>query len=234
MKSQVRKYLKDTRRPIYSAALLLPFFLIYHIGTVFLKTTYVNGADAMIARLLSALTVHSVFASALVLLACFVIWQIRTQASWKIDGTKLFALFAESLLFAFVLFAAFGWLSIHLSRPGPRSSLSSFEKLILYCGAGIYEELLFRGFLLGILILAFTRLIGMKKTPGTVLAAVAASLLFALFHYLGTASDSFTVGSFLQRTLGGLYFSILFVTRGFGVTAASHALYDILVGLTAL
>jgi hypothetical protein len=33
--------------------------------------------------------------------------------------------------------------------------------------------------------------------------------------------------------MGGLYFSILIVTRGFGVTAASHALYDIFVGMLA-
>jgi membrane protease YdiL (CAAX protease family) len=65
-------------------------------------------------------------------------------------------------------------------------------------------------------------------------AAIISALLFSLFHYIGPAGDSFSLGSFLQRTLGGLYFSILFVTRGFGVTAASHALYDMLVAVSRL
>jgi membrane protease YdiL (CAAX protease family) len=233
MKAPLKKYFKDTRRPIYSAALLLPFFIIYHAGTVFLKTTYVNGADALIVRLLATLSVHSVFASAIVLLLCFVIWQLRTRASWKIEPIRVLALFLESLVFALVLFAVFGWLSVHLSRPA-HPELAAHQKLILYCGAGIYEELVFRGFLLGLLVLGFTRVSGWKKTPATVSAAIAASLLFSLFHYIGPASDPFTLGSFLQRMLGGLYFSAIFLTRGFGVTAASHALYDILVGISMM
>jgi hypothetical protein len=31
------------------------------------------------------------------------------------------------------------------------------------------------------------------------------------------------------RTIGGLFFSALYVLRGFGITAWTHALYDILV-----
>jgi membrane protease YdiL (CAAX protease family) len=105
------------------------------------------------------------------------------------------------------------------------------QRLVLYCGAGVYEELVFRGFLLGGLILLLTRPAGMKKGQAAAIAVTAASLIFAGFHYVGSAGDPFSFGSFFQRTLGGLYFSGLFVTRGFGLTAASHAVYDILVGL---
>ena len=48
IRSSTRKYLKETRRPVYSAALILPFFLIYHAGTFFFRSTYINGADALI------------------------------------------------------------------------------------------------------------------------------------------------------------------------------------------
>jgi membrane protease YdiL (CAAX protease family) len=162
-----------------------------------------------------------------------VIWQLRTRANWKIQNSKVLVLFLESLLFALLLYVCFGWLAIHFSRATRPPSPGGLEKLILYCGAGIYEELLFRGFLLGFLVLAFTRVTSLRRTSAMVAAAIVASLLFSLFHYVGPGSDIFTVRSFVQRALGGLYFSILFVSRGFGVTAASHALYDILVGLTA-
>ena len=230
MASALSRYLKETRRPIYSAALVLPFFLIYHTGIFFLKTTYINGADALIMQILAMFSVRSAFASALVLLLCFAAWQIHSSASWKIQFPKLIAMLAESLLFSFLLYFLLGWAGAHLSK-APGASLGVLERLVLYCGAGIYEELVFRGFLLGSLLLLLTRVAGMGRTAAAVLGAVLAALLFSAFHYLGPAADNFTLAGFVQRAFGGLYFSCLFVTRGFGITAASHALYDILVGL---
>jgi membrane protease YdiL (CAAX protease family) len=105
------------------------------------------------------------------------------------------------------------------------------QQLVLYCGAGIYEELLFRGFLLSVLMLAAGRLLDLGKFQAAVVSVVTASLLFSLFHYVGPGADRFSLAGFSQRALGGSYFSLLFVTRSFGVTAATHALYDMIVGL---
>jgi hypothetical protein len=212
---------------------VLPFFLIYHVGTLFSRSTYINGADALIIRLLSALSVHSMFASAIVLLACFVIWQLRTRASWDISSRRLCVLFGESLFFALLLFSFFVYLPVLHSRAAHAGTPGGLEKLILYCGAGIYEELVFRGLLLGLLMLGATRLLHLERTTAAVASALAAALAFALFHYIGPAGDRFSWGTFVQRTCGGLYFSALFVSRGFGVTAATHAFYDMLVSLLA-
>jgi hypothetical protein len=230
MNFKVKGYLKETRRPIYSAALVLPFLCIYHTGTILFHTTYINGADALIIRILSALSVHSMFASALVLAAFFTIWQLRTRASWTIKTGMLLLCFLESICFAFILIFIFGWVTRHLSL-ALSASRSGAANLVLFCGAGIYEELVFRVMLVGILMVVFSRPFGLKKGAAGAAAAILGSLLFAIFHYIGPSGDAFSLGSFTQRTLGGLYFSVLYVTRGFGVTAASHALYDILVGL---
>jgi len=207
----------------------LPFLCIYHAGTLILHTTYINGADALIIRILSLLSVHSVLGSALVLAICFTIWQLRTRASWKIKSELLLFYFLESVCFALLLLFVFGWLTTHLSLAisEKRHGLAS---LVLYCGAGIYEELVFRAFLLSLLIAAFS-LISQQRKAAVAAAAILGALLFSMFHYIGSGGDAFSLGSFVQRALGGLYFSVLFVTRGFGVTAASHALYDIFVGL---
>jgi hypothetical protein len=229
MRIKVRGYLKETRRPVYSAALVLPFLTIYHIGTFVLHTTYINGADALIIRILRSFSVHSMFGSALVLGVCFVIWQARTHASWKINSGMLLIYFLESVCFALLLLFTFGWLSAHFSlNLGPIKR--GLSELVLYCGAGIYEELVFRAFLLGVLIATF-KLVFQKKNVAITAAAVLGAMLFSSFHYLGPSGDIFSLQSFMQRTIGGLYFSILFVTRGFGVTAASHALYDIFLGM---
>jgi membrane protease YdiL (CAAX protease family) len=230
MALRVKGYLKETRRPIYSAVLILPFLLLYHVGTAVLHTTYINGADALIIRILRSLSVHSMFGSVLVLLICFIIWQLRTRASWKVKSGMLMICFLESVCFALLLLSAFGWMSTHFSLALSETK-GSIANLVLYCGAGIYEELVFRGFLLGLLIAAFSPVFPRNKAAAAAAAAVLGALLFSAFHYIGSAGDVFSVGSFVQRAAGGLYFSIIFVTRGFGITAASHAIYDILVGL---
>jgi membrane protease YdiL (CAAX protease family) len=63
------------------------------------------------------------------------------------------------------------------------------------------------------------------------LGLVASSLLFAAAHYVGPLGDAFDLYSFTFRTLAGMFFAILFVVRGFGIAAGTHALYDVLVGL---
>ena len=239
--SRFRRYLKDTNRPIYSAALVLPFFVVYHSGTFLLKTTYINGADALIIRILSAFSVHSMFASALLLFLGFLVWQFKTRGGWQIDVMKLVPMFGESLLFAALLFFLSGWLSVYLNRADLLATLAHDAErpveygrlglLVLYRGAGVYEELLFRAILLGLLNLTLIRALKIKPAPAAAWAMISASMLFSLFHFIGPAGDSFSISSFLQRTFGGLYFSALFLMRGYGVTAACHALYDIFVGL---
>jgi membrane protease YdiL (CAAX protease family) len=221
--------LKETRRPVYSAALILPFLCLYHAGTFVLQTTYINGADALIIRILSLFSVHSMLGSALVLMISFTVWQLRSRASWKIKPGMLLFYFFESVCFALVLLFAFGWLSTHLPL-AVNETRRGLSDLVLYCGAGIYEELLFRGFLLGMLIAVFRPIFAQQKV-GTVAAAILGALLFSIFHYVGPTGDDFSLGGFIQRTAAGLYFSILFVTRGFGVTAAAHAIYDIFIGI---
>lgn len=64
-----------------------------------------------------------------------------------------------------------------------------------------------------------------------VLAVLVSSLVFAVAHYVGHAGDTFYWFSFLFRFVAGVFFSILFIYRGFGIAAGTHAVYDILVGL---
>jgi len=61
--------------------------------------------------------------------------------------------------------------------------------------------------------------------------------MFAAAHYIGQPDEPLDLAdilfwfSFLFRFLAGVFFSVLFVYRGFGIAAGTHAGYDILVGL---
>ena len=128
----------------------------------------------------------------------------------------------------------------HEALPVPcavRTSAESGTELrdfVLYCGAGVYEELVFRVMLLGLLVLVLTRLMHMEHAYAAAWSVALGAIIFSAYHHIGENGDRFELNVFLQRMLCGLYFSALFYNRSFGVAAASHAMYDILVGLNRM
>ncbi len=99
-------------------------------------------------------------------------------------------------------------------------------KRMLSLGAGLYEELLFRVLLVGSLVWAGKRLLGLRPLVAGIWAALIGALVFSAFHYIGPYGDRLAAYSFVFRTIAGLAFSALFLLRGFGITAWTHALYD--------
>lgn len=104
-------------------------------------------------------------------------------------------------------------------------------------GAGIYEELVFRLILICLLMLVFQDLIGMSHQNSVVLSVLISAALFSAHHHiiwidgrLGR-NDLFNPTEFGFRTIAGVYFAILFAIRGFGITAGTHAFYDIIATL---
>jgi hypothetical protein len=99
-----------------------------------------------------------------------------------------------------------------------------------YMGAGIYEELMFRLLLLPLAAWALRRT-GLGTAVSMAAAVLLTSLLFSLAHNLGPYGERFAWFNFFFRALAGVFFSLLFVYRGFGIAAGTHALFDILLGL---
>jgi hypothetical protein len=105
-----------------------------------------------------------------------------------------------------------------------------FARCVLFVGAGVYEEFLFRLLLLPALVLLFTKG-GVPASRAGLLAILWTSVLFSAAHYIGPGGDSFSLFTFLFRFLAGLFFATVFLHRGFGIVVGCHAAYDLLVGL---
>lgn len=232
--SALNNYWEETRRPVYSAALVLPFFVVYHVGTLVFGQRLLNGADYLIIKLLSIFSIHTSLAGAFVLVGCFVWWQCRTKAKWAVEGPKLAAMFVESVVVAVVLIQLMRLMPAPPALPGSEAVTlaASFadraQNVVLYCGAGVYEELVFRVFLLGLLLMLFTKVFHFDEFAAAVWTVVIGAALFSVFHYIGP--EEFDWRTFVPRAFAGVYFSAIFVWRNFGVAAAGHALYDIFVG----
>ncbi|HEX2249356.1 MAG TPA: CPBP family glutamic-type intramembrane protease, partial [Gemmatimonadales bacterium] len=105
--------------------------------------------------------------------------------------------------------------------------LSFPAQLMISLGAGIYEELLFRVLLVSGLALLAVRIFRWSSTAANAFAVLLGALIFSAFHYVGAYGDPFALSSFTFRAVAGLLFSALYVFRGFGITAWTHALYDV-------
>jgi membrane protease YdiL (CAAX protease family) len=103
-------------------------------------------------------------------------------------------------------------------------------RFVGFCGAGLYEEVLFRLLLLPAVGWTIARL-GAAPRAAATWSVFLTSVLFAAAHYIGPLGDTFDLHSFAFRTLAGLFFAALFLTRGFGIAAGTHAVYDMIVGL---
>jgi hypothetical protein len=113
----------------------------------------------------------------------------------------------------------------------PTEQFSTPVQLMVSLGAGLYEELVFRVLLVSGLAALGMKVFGMRPVPAGIMAALLGALIFSAFHYIGPYGDPFQVGSFTFRAIAGLLFSTLYLTRGFGITAWSHALYDVFLTL---
>jgi membrane protease YdiL (CAAX protease family) len=105
-----------------------------------------------------------------------------------------------------------------------------FRMFVGFMGAGIYEELLFRLMLMPVIAAVF-RWCGVPLAWSLAGGAVLSSLLFSGAHHLGSQGEIFDWYPFIFRSVAGIFFSALFIYRGFGIAAGTHAAYDMLVGL---
>jgi hypothetical protein len=114
---------------------------------------------------------------------------------------------------------------------------SLMANVVTGVGAGIYEELVFRLILICLLMMLFQDLIGMNHSNAIVLSVLVSAGLFSAHHHISLVDgdlmmvEEFLWGKFIFRTMAGVYFAGLFAIRGFGITAGTHAFYDIIATL---
>lgn len=237
-------YWEDSRSHRYSLLFALPLLLLYELLTfvapVRLQGGVVrNGADVILTGLFTALFGFRgpmVFMALVIGVALVLVWRDRRSGPLRLSyfGRML----VESAVLAVIFGIVVGVATVQLL--GPLRALaagadgiggSALERLTLSLGAGLYEELLFRVLLVALLANGL-RLLGFARTSAAIGAVVVGALLFSAFHHVGPLGEPLRLDAFVFRALAGLAFSALYLTRGFGITAWTHALYDVAVLLS--
>jgi hypothetical protein len=226
-------YFQKSELPLASLAFLLPLIVLYEVGTWYFTSDPTHHSEQrIIAFNLMQEFFHFFGASGRYLPAMAVVgillsWHIARGDNWQVDLRHVLGMGIESVLLAvpliFLGFAA----ARYLPLIGLNFSPPPLGMLVLSIGAGIYEELVFRLIACTVLSFLFIDVLKVRKPVGYVLIVLISALLFSFYHYLG--NEAFQWRSFVFRTAAGVYFGIVFTFRGFGVSAGTHAAYDILV-----
>lgn len=224
-------YWSLSRTPLTSLVFTLPLVLAYEGGVLWLgRGSPRNGADVWLRQILDLLGFGSYFLLPVLTVLGLLAWHHIEHDRWRFSPAVLCGMALESVVWAGVL-VGLARLQHRLWPLGIVEGLSGvFARFVGYCGAGLYEEVLFRLILLPVVIWVLERA-GLSTTLAACWSVILTSLLFSAAHYVGPLGDAFELYGFTFRALAGVFFATLFVVRGFGIAAGAHAAYDMLVGL---
>lgn len=234
-------YFNLSRSPRYSILFALPLLLGYEALAALLaqpgKGELRNGADAILRAAFTAVAGprgNSIFMAAVILLGVGLVIRDKRANRDAYRGRVFLGMLVESVvlagLFGIVVGVTTAKLlgSLHalMIAPQPLAQMPWPTRLMLSLGAGLYEELFFRVLLVTGLAAGARVVLGFGKRAAGITAAVIGAVIFSAFHYIGPYGDPLQLQSFVFRMLSGLAFSGLYLLRGFGITAWTHALYD--------
>jgi hypothetical protein len=239
-------YWARSRAPRYSLVFALPLFLLYEALAASLSgagPSVRNAADVALKTpflLFSGARGSLAFFATVIAVCIFLVARDLTKTRDRLRPPTFALMLGESAVLALLLGIVVGTLTQRLlgaltalamqsGGATPLESLGLSTRLMLSLGAGLYEELLFRVLLVGGIAAGLRWLFAGKRLATGIIASVAGALIFSAFHYIGEYGDPLELASFTYRAIAGLVFSGLYLTRGFGNTAWTHALYDVYV-----
>ena len=229
----MNSYWLSTRSPLYSFLFTVRLFLIYEIG-IFLTScddmfVLRNGADALMRQILATFGITGLYWVGVIFFIGFIIAFILQRKYWEetqIHSDYFLLMMVESVGWSVLIY--FLMTNVYLLLMNPTGSML-VQQVTLAVGAGIYEEFLFRVLLIaGISVILGFIFQWSDKTRNWAAMVIAAGI-FSSFHFIGEYGDFFSFNIFMVRFLAGIALGTLYFLRGFGITAWSHAVYDLIV-----
>lgn len=232
-------YFQRSRWPLQSLIFILPFLLFYEVGVHHYGPPTQILARSVLLRLLEQVGDVGPYIAGLTVVAVLVGWHLARRDPIRFDWRLYLGMTAESVALAVpLLMFAMVWgrqaaatdpvaaVAMQLAQTlGPANEPTLMAYIVTSLGAGIYEELVFRLFVISLLHFVFADLIGLRNLHAAPLAIVGAAALFAAYHF--GPQNPFAWDKFFFYLLAGGYLGALFVLRGFGIVVGVHAFYDI-------
>ena len=238
-------YWQRSQRPLEILGFLLPLVVAFEIALV------VFPDDSSVARLAAHNWVEGVFRflgdalggaaiglaiPGLLMIVALLAWQVMSRRPWRVHLPTLSIMAAESSVLAIPLFllgvVLTGEVTSQLVQAGGDASVLSPlaaslpERIFMSIGAGLYEELVFRWILIATVHAILSDGFKVRSGRASAIAAVISSVLFMVAHQPPMDASA------IFFLLGGAWFSLLYLVRGFGIAAGTHVAYDVMWSIT--
>lgn len=226
-----RQYYQATPQPLYCLLFLFPLVATYEFGALILRPIVWPQrqllAHSLIQKLLGWFGASGFWLPAIALLLTLLIWHVLCRHPWRIRGWVLPVMVVESVLLTVPLFML-GEVMLQVSAAGASAAPDLRQQVVLVLGAGIYEEVVFRLYLIAGLAWLVEGLLRMPKRIGMPLVAAFSAVVFAGCHFAPVGSELFSWQRFLMLVLAGAYLAVVFMQRGLGVAAGCHAAFNLI------
>ncbi len=239
-------YFDRSKQPLETLALLSPLVIAYEAGLLGALRhgdwVITNRAHSSLLSFFQwvgirgdHLLVPAMSLPALAVVAVLLLWQFFSRRPWSLHLPTVAGMAVESILSALPLVVV-GWLLAPLidllAAAGDEGTLvrglPMAGQIAMAIGAGIYEEFLFRLVLVSLLHSILKRVPGFTDRRAVIAAVLLSAAAFSLHHPV-LHDGHLQVREALFLFIAGTWWGALFVVRGLGIAAGSHAAYDALV-----
>ena len=227
------QYLTVSKSPLYSFIFTLPLFLFYEVGIFLISSRDIdqlrNGADVLMRQVLESFGIYGMYGFGGTFLIGFLIAFLRQKKNLRtseIESRFLLIMFFESIVWATLLVIMMIKIPTFLSLSNEDHLI---QQVVLAIGAGIYEEFVFRVLLISGLAILFGLIFNWGEFGKTFLSVIISSAIFSIFHFFGSYGDTFSFPLFFVRFFAGIFLAMIYIFRGFGITAYAHSIYDLFV-----
>lgn len=229
--SRYLKYSELSRQPLYMLVFLLPLIIFYEIALYSSNSNIQIKAHDHLVRFFEQLDMpptQGLWLGGIAIIATLFIWHIFVENKWTVKLQVIALMAVESVAFSvpLLLFGAVLGGYAASASVSPINTLGIFEKIAVSIGAGLYEELLFRMILIAGVHTIVCNVFKKSNLAGLGIGVCISAILFALYHDLPDAGSLSALILFFFFT-AGIYLGFLYVIRGFGIAAATHAAYDV-------
>ena len=224
------RYIRLAATPWHSLLLVAPALLLFQIGLIFVDPAAIPLAPDHLGKVLeffgAALPYLPPLAVVLVLLG----QHFAHKDPWKVYPDVLACMAVEAILWMLPLIALSEIMGL-LAAQGAQAGPGVLDMLMVALGAGVYEEFIFRLMALGLLGLLMVDLLSVPRKIAVPVAVAITAIGFSLYHPQNMQDGQFLWLPFAFRALAGGYLAMIYLLRGFGITAWAHILFNVYVVL---
>lgn len=234
-----RRYFDEARLPLHILLFVAPLVVLYEVGLLILLPRHPdilpNLAHEGLLRFFTAFGVSAtLFLPGVVLLIVLLLWQWLSRQSWRPRWPVPCLMLLESVLAAIPLLLVAQLLARTLPAAGGDLTERLLElglpaRMVVSLGAGLFEELVFRMILIGVIHTVLVDLGRASSAVGSTVGVVVSAALFAWYHPLESPQGGLSISRLTFFVVAGLWFGALFVLRGFGIAVGAHVAYDAIV-----